>query len=90
MLKRVAWIGMLVLGATNATSYPTEIGGLNLLRASTKDVSDALQAGNVTSVQLVDVYLARIDEHNIKGKEQLLKYYIYYDPMEFSELTRRM
>lgn len=69
MLKRVVWIGMLVLGATNSACYPTQVGGLDLLRASTKDVSEALQAGNVTSVQLVDAYLARIDKHNVKGEE---------------------
>lgn len=60
---------MLVLSATKTACYPSHVGGLDLLRASTKDISEALQAGNVTSVQLVDAYLARIDEHNVKGEE---------------------
>ncbi|KAH6869696.1 amidase signature domain-containing protein [Thelonectria olida] len=58
---------MLVSGATNTACYPTKAGGLDLLRASAKDVSEALQAGRVTSVQLVDAYLARINANNIKG-----------------------
>lgn len=85
MLKRVAWIGLLVLGATNTACFPTQVGGLDLLRASTKDVSEALQVGNVTSVQLVDAYLARIDEHNVKGEEgsRSLSHYLWYEPMDF-------
>lgn len=85
MLKRVAWIGLLVLGATNTACFPTQVGGLDLLRASTKDVSEALRVGNVTSVQLVDAYLARIDEHNVKGEEgsRSLSHYLWYEPMDF-------
>lgn len=60
---------MLVFGATNTACHSTEVGGLDLLRASAKDVSEALQAGRVTSVQLVDAYHARIDANNIKGEE---------------------
>lgn len=47
---------MLVFGPTDTACYSTEAVGLDLLRASAKDVSEALQAGRATSVQLVDVY----------------------------------
>lgn len=85
MLKRVAWIGMLVLDAINTACYPTHVGGLDLLRASAKDVSKALQVGNVTSVQLVDAYLARIDGHNVKGEEvsRSLSHYLWHESMDF-------
>lgn len=41
------------------TSYPVSLNGLNLLSASMQDVSLALSNGTVTTVQLVDAYLAR-------------------------------
>ncbi|KAF4972518.1 hypothetical protein FSARC_942 [Fusarium sarcochroum] len=48
-------------------SYPTHVGSLDLLHASAKDVSLALDAGNVTSVKLVEAYLDRIRAINHKG-----------------------
>ncbi|KAF7552349.1 hypothetical protein G7Z17_g4394 [Cylindrodendrum hubeiense] len=56
-----------VIGAVGVASYTTTVGGLNLLKASAKDVSAALDAGHVTSLQLVNAYLDRIEAHNING-----------------------
>lgn len=58
----------IAMSAVGATSYVTKVGNLNLLQASAKDVSAALNAGHVTSLQLVNAYLDRIEAHNIDGK----------------------
>ncbi|KAH6661790.1 amidase signature domain-containing protein [Plectosphaerella plurivora] len=50
-------------------SYPRTLGPLNLLHASAKDVSVALNSGSVTSRGLVEAYLARIEAHNHQGLE---------------------
>ncbi|KAH7129167.1 amidase signature domain-containing protein [Dactylonectria macrodidyma] len=49
------------------SSYVTKVGNLNLLKASAKDVSAALNSGEVTSLELVNAYLNRIEAHNIDG-----------------------
>lgn len=41
------------------TSYPVSLNGINLLSASMQDVSSALSNGTVTTLELVDAYVAR-------------------------------
>lgn len=41
------------------TSYPVSVDGINLLSASMQDVSFALSNGAVTTLELVDAYVAR-------------------------------
>ncbi|KAL6412538.1 Amidase [Ilyonectria robusta] len=60
------------MGAVGVTSYVTKVGNLNLLQASAKDVSAALDAGQFTSLQLVNAYLDRIEAHNINGTSDTL------------------
>lgn len=60
------------MGAVGVTSYVTKVGNLNLLQASAKEVSAALDAGQVTSLQLVNAYLDRIEAHNINGTSDTL------------------
>lgn len=63
-----AFYSLVLVVAAATCSPPTTVGRLNLLQATTKDVSEALQDGNVTSVELVRAYLARIKANNIDGK----------------------
>lgn len=63
-----AFYGLVLAVAAATCSPPATVGRLNLLRATTKDVSEALRDGNVTSVELVRAYLARIKANNIHGK----------------------
>lgn len=66
------WLVAIAMSAVGVTSYVTKVGNLNLLQASAKDVSAALNAGQVTSLQLVNAYLDRIESHNIDGKPSTL------------------
>lgn len=62
-------------GATK--DYPVTVNGIHLLTASAKELSAALAAGTVTSVQLVDAYFARIAANNHEGKfDALLALYL--------------
>ncbi|KAF2621872.1 amidase signature enzyme [Macroventuria anomochaeta] len=49
------------------TQYPVTISGINLLSASAEEVAAALEAGNVTTLQLVDAYIARIEANDHQG-----------------------
>lgn len=40
-------------------SYPVSLNGIDLLSASMQDVSFALSNGTVTTLELVDAYIAR-------------------------------
>lgn len=62
----------IAMSAVGVTSYVTKPGNLNLLQASAKDVSAALDAGEITSLQLVNAYLGRIEAHNINGTSEAL------------------
>jgi hypothetical protein len=48
--------------------YPTNVNGIDLLSASAANVVAALTAGTVTTAQLVDAYIARIEANDHKGK----------------------
>ena len=51
----------------SSAPYATKLGNLDLLSASSKDVSLALGEGSITSVELVEAYLDRIEANNHKG-----------------------
>lgn len=53
-------------------SYPVSLNGINLLSASMQDVSFALSDGTITTLELVDAYIARqkvLDHHGALALE---------------------
>ncbi|KAL8280372.1 hypothetical protein RQP46_007289 [Phenoliferia psychrophenolica] len=68
------------VGETSAPSYPGIPASLDLLSAPMSSVLDHLEAGDVTSVDLVNAYLARIDKDNHQGL--LLRAVIETAPLE--------
>ncbi|KAH7303806.1 amidase signature domain-containing protein [Stachybotrys elegans] len=47
--------------------YPVTVNGINLKSASAKDIAAALSNGTVTSLELVDAYLKRVDANDRQG-----------------------
>lgn len=52
---------------TSINGYPTSLGGLSVLDATASDLQDALNAGSLFSVDLIDAYLSRIEANNEQG-----------------------
>ncbi|KAK2018405.1 amidase signature enzyme [Colletotrichum eremochloae] len=48
-------------------SYPVTVNGIHLLAASARDIAEALNQQHVTSEQLVDAYIARIEANDRTG-----------------------
>lgn len=65
-----------VLAASNITystkgsqiQYPVTLNGINLLSASAAELAGALSAGIVTTTQLVNAYIARIEANDHQGR----------------------
>jgi predicted aspartyl protease len=47
--------------------YPVTVNGINLLSASAAEIVTALESGVVTTLQLVDAYIARIEANDHQG-----------------------
>ena len=47
--------------------YPVSINGVNLLSATTHELSSALEEGRVTTTQLVQAYIARAKANDHQG-----------------------
>lgn len=46
---------------------PKSLAKVDVLRATASDIRSLLEAGTVTSLDLVDIYLAQIEKHDRKG-----------------------
>lgn len=55
----------------SSVSYPVSLNGIDLLSASAADISTTLSAGNITSLELVDAYIARIEANDRQGKNHV-------------------
>lgn len=49
-------------------SYPTSLGGVNLLSATAYEVAQGLENGVFTSAELVTAYLQRIAANDVEGE----------------------
>lgn len=51
----------------STVKYPVSINGINLLSATAEQLSQALNDSRVTTLQLVDAYLARLEANDQQG-----------------------
>lgn len=56
-----------IRGPSGLTAAATPLAGFDVMEKSIEDLQRAMQSGQVTSRQLVDIYLARIGEYDTQG-----------------------
>lgn len=67
LINSIGWLFLLVPLSLSAEKQRREVQQLEILDAPISDIQKSLEAGKITSLELVEIYLARIAAYDQKG-----------------------